>query len=713
MKTKRILALLLCAVLLVSLAACSANKPAENGEGGNESIDPGMMSFSAQSVSGGIAGGDQEGGDLPSADATGRSGFFDGTITDTNYLMIYNPMIYDERGGYFQDSDCSTGDFGDQIMTNINRADGLNELEFPTMISQSDLFDITNSTGLESDAHRAGGLDPVHTVGETYTFGRYNAEMNERFEADFTCVYEGSYCYVWSTENSITAEQAKPIADEFDANVFEQDTEAFGHGRFTENGGKVNILFYPVMDGLLGFFTLCDIFTQEDGYNGLVVPNYDHAIITINTQYIDQPEDINRTLAHEYQHQICASDTLVAGDGYFMVSWLNEAMSAYAEELTYPGSKFKSGYNQCMYLSNNYREGQSLYNFDNEFDIYIGDYGIVFLFEEYLRRENGNDVFSKVHSYWRENADSEASALASSVTEDFYSQISSSVAYPSAISSGFNSTDEEWMSKLTLSFLLETNDMEFAKLSEYADRVHLLSLYDSPYAADIEGGGRIIVALQNGSYQIPADADGRLVYVALDNNFEPTGMYTKDGQLSAGEAGAREDSGDSGTPGTATGTGFPCNGSKNVRVLSLSNDTHAADAISSGIVKGLNDGYTLSATETFASHDDLITALRDAESSGNCGIVIVFLNDKSYSASGLSLVIEDLAKAGIVTVLANSQVPAGVLPWLFTYDYSRIAFTYTELCYYYASDLEEVGVALGDYLKTAISDNDPVAIQHE
>lgn len=38
--------------------------------------------------------------------------------------------------------------------------------------------------------------------------------------------------------------------------------------------------------------------------------------------------------------------------------------------------------------------------------------------------------------------------------------------------------------------------------------------------ADIEGGGRVIVALKNGKFEIPQDADYGFVYVGLDDNFE-------------------------------------------------------------------------------------------------------------------------------------------------------------------------------------------------
>ena len=51
-------------------------------------------------------------------------------------------------------------------------------------------------------------------------------------------------------------------------------------------------------------------------------------------------------------------------------------------------------------------------------------------------------------------------------------------------------------------------------------------LYTEVSPVEIEGGGRILVATQNGSYQIPADADPCLVYVGLDANFNVVSMFS-------------------------------------------------------------------------------------------------------------------------------------------------------------------------------------------
>ena len=51
-------------------------------------------------------------------------------------------------------------------------------------------------------------------------------------------------------------------------------------------------------------------------------------------------------------------------------------------------------------------------------------------------------------------------------------------------------------------------------------------LYTEMAPVEIEGGGRILVATQNGSYQIPVDADWGLVYIGLDENFNVVAMHS-------------------------------------------------------------------------------------------------------------------------------------------------------------------------------------------
>jgi len=203
-----------------------------------------------------------------------------------------------------------------------------------------------------------------------------------------------------------------------------------------------------------------------------------------------------------------------------MKTWLNESMSAYAEELIYPGIKEQGCYNQLYYFSDNFRKGQSLYNFDTQYDEYIGAYGAVYLFSEYMTQKSGLDIFSNVHSYWRNSYSTtldEAEAIINSIPESAYNKINNQFDF-SEIS--FEDSDYEFMSKLTLSFYLSLLDVDSSDPDAYKNVKSQTLLYDEINPADIEGGGRVIVALKDGEFKFPEDADEGLIYIGLNKDFE-------------------------------------------------------------------------------------------------------------------------------------------------------------------------------------------------
>ena len=455
-----------------------------------------------------------------------------GRIENSAYVMIYNPLQYDEYD-YDTESKTSlnTGSIGDQIKAGSNRADGTGT-DHPFMISQREweLPEIKKKPN-----NRSGGLNPVYSKGDNKEFYIYGDDMTAtgRHKQSFKCVYDGTHCYVWDMDGSLTEKQAKAFGEEFDSFIFEKDEKAFGKGRFTENGGKVNILFQPMASpGLLGFFTPLDIFATEEmdpKYVDMYGFNLDHAIININSLYASETQTINATLAHEYQHLICMTSTVETNCNRDNIrTWLNESMSAYAEELVYPGTKGERDYDLEFYYSKNYSRGQSLFNFSHEGDETIGDYGVVYMFEEYLTESAGEDVFTKVHSNWRSSSDftpDEAQLIYNSVPSKVQNDITSRWVYPASVSGKMTSNYQEWMSKLTLDFYLYCLRQDKVQNNSL---VHDSMVYPEINPCNIEGGGRIIVELKNGSFDIPDDADSGLVYIGLDRDYNPvTGIVTK------------------------------------------------------------------------------------------------------------------------------------------------------------------------------------------
>jgi len=94
------------------------------------------------------------------------------------------------------------------------------------------------------------------------------------------------------------------------------------------------------------------------------------------------------------------------------------------------------------------------------------------------------------------------------------------------------------MSKVTLDFQLNCLTVDIGDSKRYRDTAeeewyatHLMMQYAEMGAQTIEGGGRMIVALENGTFTIPKDAQKGLIYIGLDENLEPvTGLFTSEGE---------------------------------------------------------------------------------------------------------------------------------------------------------------------------------------
>ena len=472
---------------------------------------------------------------LEGTDAVLKS-FTGSRMDNVSYVMIYNPFIYDEGDGTTGPvaQGRSTGNMSSQIVVGMNKAGGLEpDIEIPTVRSQADNDANVDTTGVNREGIKAGAMDPMYNVNDRHEFYHSDATLTSTYLDTFDCVYSGTYCYIWSLNGSISSEQAQIMANEFDYNIYQKLITNFGTARFTDNGGKINLLFYPMMEGLGGYFTMADIFSSAEVPADYITQygfNVDHAIVHINSSYVtSNPGYAKSTMAHEFQHLICASDCFNYAETPWMATWLNESMSAYAEDMVYPGIKEQGYYNQFMYLSNNYRTGQSLYNFDTTNDEYIGAYGAVYLFAKYLEKLDGTQVFNRVHQYWRSSfsADvNESWALMLALSDNAFQTINDKYVYSPRIYTELLGTDLSLsLSKLTLDFYIETLKPELSNLYGLENEMHAAMLYTEMAPVEIEGGGRILVATQNGSYEIPADADWGLVYIGLDENFNVVSMY--------------------------------------------------------------------------------------------------------------------------------------------------------------------------------------------
>lgn len=452
---------------------------------------------------------------------------------DLRYVMIYNPKIYDENSA----SDLSSltlGYLGNQIDIDSNRGDGLEdeEGESYSQIPQNDwLKYFPDDVNIEGD--RADPMGTDYAKGDVKKFYvSADGNLPNRPEQEFVCAYAGKHCYIWSIAGKLSQTSIDELGAEFDNKIYTAVTDRFGTPRFVGESGKVNILLYGMSGGLLGYFALPDLFTPAElpqvGLDG-VTCNTGHAIININSNLLQgtsaYKELVYSTMAHELQHCVNFSATFNTTNFAIMNTWLNESMSGYIEAELYANSKDLSDHYGSFNSSAAIRNGQSLYNFDSVYPD-IGVYGSVYHFSKYMESISGKTIYSSIMEYWRESYSrtlTVSEAIAKSTSKTVYNDIDGSIDY-SNLSIQFDSANDEWMSKLTLNFYLSclSNDRNITTFKKI-DRSSLL--YDNISKAEIEGGGRIIVALSGSTFTIPSGSDQGLIYVGLDKDFKPITQF--------------------------------------------------------------------------------------------------------------------------------------------------------------------------------------------
>ena len=451
-------------------------------------------------------------------------------LSDPNlrYVMIYNPKIFDENS-YGDYSSLTFGALGTQVDVFANRGDGLDdETEYYMGISQDEwLKYLPDNTKLEGDRAEVFGRDYALGTAKQFYYSPSGSNMGAREKTTFFCQHVGTYCYIWAPDFSVPTSTLAQIGKEFDEKIYSYVVQTFGDPRFVGTTGKINLLFYPMEGGLLGYFALLDLFTDAElpqaGLSGSTC-NTGDAILNINSLLATGSNGFDllySTLAHELQHLINFSAYFDTVNGAIMNTWLNEAMSGFIEAELYTNSKELSGQYVSFNNSALIRNGQSLYNFKNQAGD-IGVYGSVYYFTKYLERLDRRSVFSSVLNYWRDSYSSTLTtheALAKSVTSTIYDKINNSLDYSSMYLS-FATDEEEWVSKLCLNFYLSMLSNK-DNIAEYSHINNQSLLYDSMDGAKIEGGGRVIVALSGTTFEIPAGSDRGLLYIGLDRNFNP------------------------------------------------------------------------------------------------------------------------------------------------------------------------------------------------
>ncbi len=449
--------------------------------------------------------------------------------SELSYVMIYNPGIYDEEKD-LDTSYLSTGDFNAlQIDVAGSRGNDNTEINASLNTITAGTYDKNVPFDkIDLSTIKGNGLEKNYEKYALESFYYFTDLYNSKREQGlFECIYAGKYCYIWTNTDNVDLSVIEKIGNDFDNTLYSKTVSIFGKPRFTNDVGKVNFLIYDFdSPGICGLTSNRDIFSSSEVSQEMIEEygfNTDHALIHINSVLCENDlyiKSLEATLVHELQHYICSTSTLMSPDMTFCRSWLNEAMSGYIEEVVLPGVKTADGHYNAFNESALIKSGQSLYNFTtNEND--IGVYGSVYLFSEYIASIGGGaSVFTNIHSYWRNSYSDtlcEAEAIYNSVPASTKERIDKLVEYPSDLY--FTSNEEAWMSKLTLDFYLKYLRKD-AKINNFSKVTPYTLLYNNLGGANIEGGGRIIVAVKNSEFSIPENADHGLVYVGLDKNFK-------------------------------------------------------------------------------------------------------------------------------------------------------------------------------------------------
>lgn len=507
------------------------------------------------------------------------------TFTGIDTLMIYNPLIYNDRWvlinnswvNIVTDNKLATGNMTGQIKTSGGsfRAKEM-EAETPynviSPLSMQQVRELTQGRYLGPVNESNKPLGEVRAVGDTNQFWIQPnlTNPNSYAKTTMTCRAMGEFCNVWGTSGFANAAIASKIADEFDKKIYANDVAYFGSARFAEDGDKVNILIYPISypgfpGGVSGYFQSADLYTAEELGENASQYNTGSAILHMNSYYCTQAylSVAFFTVAHEFQHLICFTSTLKNSANVNrdeMGVWLNEAMAMEAEELNYEGGVEGQGYLSINYnTSTSIARGQSLYSFDTSED--VGAYGHSFLFSEYIKAQYKSErVFSRLHANWRScTADklNDAANIMTAMGRTPAAAMLESISYDEDIVSAINETDSilddtadspsVFLSKLNLNMQIATVLQEESGLYCIGSACKAANpKLNTSTSVLIQGGGRIFVRVLDGnSYTVPSGADSKLIYVGF-----------KDGKMVFGPTTAADYAPASPTP-TATPTPTP------------------------------------------------------------------------------------------------------------------------------------------------------------
>ena len=472
-----------------------------------------------------------------------------------DYVVIYNPATSVSNSK-------STGNMAGLIKTEIEPY-AAPAAEANEALYRIDVEPLLAEKAKEFEAENAPKpVQPVKrsfNVGDVREFLIYNYSPAGMY-IDFKVLAKGEHCYIWTpvshAENiypldTIDPAFAQMAADEFDGK-FPLMQESFGnHENGSEGDGRLHILYYNIDDGwqpgegyVAGYFWASDLYL-----NGLPILNIDTypGVHYVNAEGVVD-DDISSSygvMMHEYQHLINYSET--GGSD----TWINECMSAAAEEICYPGSSivrriqswtdhYYSEHDDwhtppAEFLFNStwsLHKGYSMYGWDNNMnmDDLLALYAQVSLFAQYIYTQYGNTTFHGIMQQLKQGRSfvQGFQNVTGQPTADFVGNFRAAVT-ANAISDAYGG----------IYGFRPQEGYDPAEYHDIANPYQLLApvVFTAAQCA-VKGGGAICVKPVGGVYNPPAGADSGLRYygITVVNGDFLLGDVDRDGQVTSADA---------------------------------------------------------------------------------------------------------------------------------------------------------------------------------
>ncbi len=483
---------------------------------------------------------------------TGTRLVSNGTVIDTDgsdgysgdYVVIYNPSTE-------ASSSMSTGNMSGLIETEVGSkapaASFPGDIPFRIDVD-AEFAELAKERGLgKPDPEVGEATRASYEVGDTHTFMIMNYSPAGMM-MEFKVLAKSEHCYVWTPTStaanvypldSINPDFAQMAAEMFDSK-YDLMQSSFGqHSNGTSGDGRLNLLYYNIDEGwqpgqgyIGGYFSALDLYTS-----GMPILNIDTypGVHYVNAAG-EVSDDISRsysTIVHEYQHLINYSQCGAAD------TWINECMSAAAEEICFPGSRvypriqswidpyyseagdWENPPAEAEYVSGfSLHNGYSLYDWSNDLptDDLLVLYAQVSLFAQYMYSRFGNTVFHSIMDCMASGGGYMAASF-QSVCEEATGVDPSTLAKNFRVALTANTAPNEYNGVYSFSMQAGYDPEEYYGVQNLYDL--LCPVVFTGTSCSVKGGGAITVKPVGGVYYPPSGAASGLVYIGVTRSSEP------------------------------------------------------------------------------------------------------------------------------------------------------------------------------------------------